>query len=464
MNLLDTQVRSNGEVCLDKCDMYDIVEAYTTIPNLVIARDAFISMVLRCPASIQLKTLRAKESKRLQILLELYYLPWKIDCYDYLQMFGIAPWYWKKIDDDEYVPVVPPLLSGYFSTYMDSKNQQQFRFYYNNSAKPVTNMYFETNGHAPTICGKFRSVVSTIIPEFKTSKILRQAFEITTYQQARPQHIFEFHPPRNVPGDDNLVTLESFGDTIAASVMTRQENLHMAKMNIRKDDMQRALLYENIKNKGQKQKYGTRRYLLNEDRTEEWERDNSTVLSRGIPLGPDFVYKAAASPQLHADYARIMQRLDHLSSAIMDVPLSWIETSTTRTVAGVQGSIRFVNERIKSWIEYFVRITKKAFLIGNGTLIQEQLDFVRRRKKKLSEQELISIYADEEVDVYISCSPIAHVNDVRQTYYDGFMKKEKAAEHIFSILGIPITDINISEQPPIMSTIPKMSTSKDAVE
>jgi len=203
---------NNGETPINKKDMKDIVDAFHHIPNLLLARDAFVSMILKCPATVTLKTLNQKQTKELEILMELYWLKWKIDMYDYLQMFGIAPWYWKKLQGtDHHIPVVPPFLSGYFTTYLDSRHEQQFNYYYNDNEKTVSGMYFEIKGHPPTLNGQFTSPVSTILSDYKTCKILRQASELAWYQQPRQQHIIEHHPAKNYPGDDNLVTLESFG-------------------------------------------------------------------------------------------------------------------------------------------------------------------------------------------------------------------------------------------------------------
>lgn len=440
---------NNNEIRLNRNDVNDIVDAYTTIPNIIIARDAFVAMILKCPAVIKLKTLKQEQTLELEILMELYWLTWKIDVYDWLQMFGVAPWYWEKILHTEHeVPVVPPLLSGEIATFMDGKHKQHFRYYYNDTSKPAGGMYFETKGHAPMITGKLRSPVSTILKDYKTAKILREASELAWHQQARMQHVFEFHPPRNYPGDDNLVTLESFGENIAASVMRQQEELHNKKMNIRKSDMQQALMMAAYKNKGLNQKYGTTGYLSSETRSEQWERANASIVERGIPLSADFTYKPVPAPQIHANYVEIMHRLDQVSSAVMDIPANLLEIATTRaaTQINVQGNIRIVNERIKEWINYFQRITKKVFLLGYGDMIQEELNH-RHFHGRLKPDELISIYADQEVEVYMKCSPIAQISDIRQAWLDGMMKKKTATQHTFSILGIPQGEISLTEYP-----------------
>ena len=405
-------------------------------------------MVLKCPATVKLKTLDRHQTKELDILMELYWLKWKITIYDYLQLFGIAPWYWKKLrGTNHYIPKCPPIMSGYFTTYIDSSKDQQYRFYYFDDEKYVSSMYFEIKGHGPTVKGDIVSPVSTILADYRTSKILREAVELAWHQQARMQHVFEHHPQKNIPADDNLVTLESFGEEIAGVVQAQQEGLRASKMQIRRSDMQNALLVSSFRNKIQKQRFGTNKYLRNEKDEEEWERNNASLLERGIALNADFVYKPVPAPQIQADYTRIMQRLDHLSSAIMDIPLNFVENTGSRTTtANIQGSMRFVNERIKDWIKFFERLTKKAFLINYGNVIQDELD-KKNHNKKLKPEQLISIYADQEVDVYMECSPIANVSDLRQAYYDGMIKKEDVAHHIFNVLGIPKTDIHISEFP-----------------
>jgi hypothetical protein len=426
--------------------MVAIYEAYTSIPNLLLARDAFIAMILKCPPTIRLKTLQRSQTKELEYIIETYWLKWCTDIYDYLQVFGIAPWYWKKLKDSKHhIPVVPPMLSGYFTTFLTSRHDQQFNFYYNDNEKRASNMYFEIKGHPPSMNGKFTSPVSTLLNEYKTSKILRQACEISWHQQARLQHIIEHHPAKNVPGDDNLMNLETFGENIAGFVVQQQEAIHAKKMQVRKQDMYNAIAMSSYKNKSLQQKYGTHKYTHNEKDREEWERNNASLLEKSITLNSDFSYKAVPSPQVHADYVKVMQRLDQLSSAIMDIPLNWIEnTGSMTTRANAQGNVRFVNEKIQDWINYFERLLKKAFLINYGETIQQELTYM---------------FADEEVEVYMQCTPLASANDIRQIYMDGMISKKNAATHIFNTLGLPNSEIEISE--PVI--LPTTTTKKAAL-
>jgi hypothetical protein len=142
-----------------------------------------------------------------------------------------------------------------------------------------------------------------------------------------------------------------------------------------------------------------------------------------------------------------------MATSVMDVPPHWFEGSNTRTVVGAQSAFRFVNERIKYWIAYFEKLVKKAFLISYGVVIQNELESRARQISyaALTPERLLGIYADEEVEVHMPCTPIAGPADIRQLYLDGMIDKEGASRHLFTILGVPTQDISLVE-PPILPT------------
>lgn len=416
----------------------DIWEIYHRIPFMVVSRNAFVSMVLHCPPRISLKDGNSPLSEEMEVLFEVYWKPWLIDVYDWLQCFGIAPWYWRTIKGTKHrVPAVPPFGSGWITTYFDTKTHAQgFRWYSNNTHD--NGFHFETKLRPPLLTGFHQSSVSSLLSDWRTFKIARESLEIVFYRQAHQQHVLEHHPPKNNIGDDNLTTLESFGDTIAATVLARQEGLTNQKMTIRSDYLQDAMRQASAHNHGVSSRFGKTGTptIGTERRNDVWERENAGTVESALPLKPDFSCKTVPSPHVQADLAQIASRLDHMASAIMDIPISVIEAIGGKTTASVAGNFRFLNERIKDWQKYFETITKKAFLFGYGKILQD--DFNARALK---------LYVDTQIEVEMPCTPIANASDIKELHAGGWMTKEAAGIHMFNVLGIPLSDMTVSEYP-----------------
>jgi hypothetical protein len=162
-------------------------------------------------------------------------------------------------------------------------------------------------------------------------------------------------------------------------------------------------------------------------------------------LPPDFVYKQVPTPHVTIDLSVINQRLDYKSSVIMDVPHNWIDSTGSRIAANVQGSLRFVNERMKYWIRYFETITQKVILLAYGDIIQGEMNM--RKRNVDSKKRLMELYADTDIEVFIPCTPIASIDDLNKLHMGGFITKEDVAPHIFDTLGVPRDNITVSAYP-----------------
>jgi hypothetical protein len=434
---------------LDPKEVEDVIEIYNKLPYIQIARNYFVSMILRCPPEVKFKTLKLDNPKELELILEIKYLPWLISMYNWLKMFGVFPWYFESLSGDSIhkFPVVPPMDAGYITTYVDKKHRQQFRWYWNREPDSERKMYFIFDeGHLPALTGKLRSSIASLIHEYRSAKIARETSEMSWYQQAHPQHIFEFHPPRNVPADDNLMNLESFGEKIAGTVLAQQEGIKNTKFTIQKDYLQDSLSRTYYKNKGLKKRFGGP-FMKSDTEKQQWELENASIVEKGIPLNADFSYKHVPAPNVNANFVQIMNRLDMLSSSVMDIPLNNIESGGSKTIISVESSLRFVNERIKGWISTFIRATKKALLLAYGDQILEAFGDRYRKSytgHNMLDKKAMEVYTDEEIEVLMPCSPIANKQDYYMLWRSGMMDQETAARYLFNDIGIPPEDITIS--------------------
>lgn len=444
----ETLQGSFDERNLDMRMMNDIHEAFSTLPYTCIARDAFVSIVLRCPPEITMKTLKDWQmTDELRALMQMYWLPWNISKYDWIKQFEIAPFYFEKVRGTEhFIPVVPPYGSGRMTTFLDKQKKQQFRWYWANESKHDSRFYFDLGDRPPGLDGKIRSTMSSIIAEWGTLKIIRTAIEVSTEAQKTTRTLFEYHPPKNLH-DDNLETLEAYGDKVAGSVMSQARDLETMKFKMSKQVLDWSLMQADAENRAKMG--GTAKPNNRSDSLDKLvQRTYATMMSTGTPIPADFVAKTIPAPHVTADMHKIWERLDEACSAMMDIPLQLIESRVSRSnAAGVQGNMFIVNKRIKGWVRFFEATTKRAFLLTYGLILQEDMTRMRIQNEKMNPARMLELYVESEIEVHIPCTPIASEEHVKQLWKDGFMSKQRAAEHLFDMMGFSFDDIELSEYP-----------------
>ena len=186
---------TNGnETRLDEAAMLDIFNMYHSTPSMKVARDAFMSMTLCAPFEVQIPALNLTSNGDLKVLIETYWMPWLRTVYDWLKMFGVVCYYFKRVrKTDHYYPVVPEYGSGYISTWINDKHEQKWKWYWTHTAQleEEKTMHWITSNHYPTIHGVLRSPCSTLLDDYRTVKILRESLEVASTQAARPPYLFE---------------------------------------------------------------------------------------------------------------------------------------------------------------------------------------------------------------------------------------------------------------------------------
>lgn len=427
----------NIENPVDVNQVTDVWEIYQTHPFIKRSRDAFVSMVLHTAPEVELTKMNMVSDDELNGIMKLFWLPWLEKLYDWIKMFGVCPWYFRRIRTTGHlIPTVPPFGSGRITTSLTDKHEQDFHWYWNNASEPDRKMYFERGAHVPSLNGKLTSPIASLLKDWQTERVVRQSTELIAYQQAHQQHIIEHHPPKITYGDDNITSLEGFGEKIAGDVMMMQERMQQAKMTVRSDALHSAIRNTLASNKVQHKLHGTGPFLQSEKQGERWERENSNLLDHAITLKPDFVYKGVNAPKCDFKLETFAQRLDSLAAGIMDIPLQMTESSG-RLAVNMTGIMRVVNERLRFWVHFFELATKKAFVLAYGDTINAEL--MRRPQKQLD------WFAHDEVTVRIVTTPLATYDELKKVYDEGLYDKPTFASHAFTILGLPQDDIFITE-------------------
>lgn len=417
---------------LNYAEMSDIWDNYHRSPYIRLCAEIFTSMVLKSVPKIKLRGFD-DENSDFMLIQELYHRPFLIQFYIWYHLFEIVPIYKKKIPGTQYYkPMIPPFDAGQIWTEMDYKKKEQtFKWTWKNASDYDRKMYFRVGSHPPGLSGRIHSAMGSLLNDWRTCAIIRQSTEMIAYQQARPQHVFEMHPSKINPGDDGLIGLESFGESIAGSVMMEQEKLSNYRMEVKSEALMNSLKAADYLNYSVKNKYDIAQ--RSESHGSQIERETSQFLSRGYSLKPDAVYKAVPTPSLGFNLNEHLARLDKVGAALMDIPLQLIEGSSMKSQANMQGNMRFINERMQEWIRLFCDVTKQFFLIAYRKALLSELGGGRE--------------IDKEIEVILECTPIANVDDIMRMHKEGLMKKQIAAEHTFNILGLPAEDISVSSWP-----------------
>ena len=450
-------------VRLNDDQIHDVYEMYHSVPYITVSRNAFVNMVLDCPPQVKLKKHKQVEQTLfMSDIMEEYYLPFTHQVYDWIKVFGLYPWYPEKITGTEFsVPVIPPMDSGYITTHLNAKHKQVFKWFWNDTKTTTghdrrVKFRFKSMYGKPDIHGNLRSGIKSALAGYKTMKIVRESTEIGSYHSVRPQHVFEYKPPRNAPGDDNLTTLDSFGEDIAGIVQQQQEGLRIKKQNIRTDALRYSVMKSIEMNTGVQMKFGSQPILRSETGNTEWERRNASLLDKAIPLQADYVYKAAATPKVAVDLIKISNHFETMLTAIMDFPREMIEAPSGNKKASA-GTKTFLIGRVNDWNNFLQKELKHVFIQLHRKQLEAGFEVVAKNRRK--KNNYTPIHIDDEVEILMPCSSIATHEDLKEVYMDGLMDQKTFAKHTFMLLGLPQDEITLSE-PPLTEAPPKQKKQK----
>jgi hypothetical protein len=406
---------------------HDIWEIFHKSPYIGIAKDAFMAMVLKCPVKVTLKSFTLMQSEELSVLLSRFWLEWKQKMYIWLKMYGICPWYFIKVKKTIHkYPLVPPLKSGYISTFLDKKKIQQYTWTWHDGGEDKK-MHFETRNYPPTIFGEFTTPIISIMPDYRSLKIARKAVEKSWVMQSHPQHILEYKPDIKFHGENDSVVRYGNWEAEQHKRAKSAVNNYNDMNTIRIKNAQRAVAEAAATNR---QSMCQTPYMESDSRLQSFEIANSNIFDKITPLPADYVYKAGAVPHVQANIIELSKFIDAKAAAIMDFPVHMM-TGSTKTSAQADNNMRTVNEKIKDWLSYFENRTKNALLLVYGDIIQDELTKV---SVKLADGTLFLV--DKELIVEIACTPITKLDDLYKFYSYKIMSFENFAKNALNSAGI----------------------------
>lgn len=464
-----------GETQLDPAATMDIYNLYNmNLPLLRTSRNVFTSMIFCKPFTVKMKKLGIMANKEVEKLIELYHMPFNKDVYDWEKMYGIIPVYFKRLRDTttgskvgiHRIPCVPKFGSGIITTFVNKKHDQEFKWYWTHDIqggyKEEKSMHWIIGENPPNIYGKYTSNISTLLDDYKTLKIIRQATEITAFQSSRPPLLLEYHPPKNQTAEESLTTLQAFGPKIAGDVVEQEENLKSKRFTVRTNELVTQMYSAHLHNRGMQLKNDYNPFLYTDNASEQANRSDYGLSDRVIPLRPDFKYVKVATPTVAQNLEIYIKNLDVKAAALMDFPVEMIQGTNTTRATNIQGNLRFINERIKYMQRFFEQVNKYNILKIYGNDIQSKLDHITGHFRKYSDEphKILKMYVSAEVEVELACNPIISEQQIEALWQNGMVSKKYAAEKIFDLYGLPENEIKLFQTPDGMPVENKESAKK----
>jgi len=357
--------------------------------------------------------------------------------YIWLNYVGVFPYYFRKIRGTVHSrPVVPPLHSGYISTYMTSQHEQKFEWTWYEGGID-TKFHFITGLYSPDVKGDLTVPAVSLFDPFDLLQEAESAQRQVWYAQSHPQHILEYRPT-----NASLKEVETFqqfmtGERAMGINPKETHKLRTVKIRDATGSIRRAV-QENVR---RQQGQGRHLWQSAKEAEQEWEKKNAALLDRIIPLDADFVYKAVPAPRLEANILEMRNQIERQAASMMDFPIEPFSATTKRFKAQSENDLRFLNERVKTWINLIEEETQKALLLVYGDFIQTTLN----KARSLTNTERVFLAA-AELKVEMQCTPITTWDELVKYVDRGIMSDEDFAMHAYRLKALPVTQIKLDKE------------------
>jgi len=435
-NLRSEKEEGSPPVPLNEEHMKYIFKIKQDVGIIKPAQATFLALLVQCPVKVTLKSFKLDQSQELEYLLKHDWQEWHRQLYLWISDIGVFPYYFEKVRGTiHYRPKVPPFGSGYVSVYQDENHEQQYKWTWH-QGKQNKKFYFVTWLNPPLPNGMITTSIMSLIKAYKLLEKAETAQEIVWYGQSHPQHILEYKPSNASIREINTYQTFHTGEQMMGIRPEKVHELRTTKIR----DATKSIRETNRRNAQYNFRSRTGRPLsLDEKEQEEkWERNNAALLEHLIPLDPDFVYKAVPPPKLEANISQLREELEHRAAQLMDFPSESMRMGGRKITAQAQNDLRFLNERVKTWINFLESQTRIALLKIYGKLIQDTLNKAVRVTKTE-----FTFLAYAELQVEMQCTPLTTWDELEKYVDRGLMSEEDFGVHAFRLKALPLTQLQV---------------------
>lgn len=442
-------------------DLFDMM--WREIPGASIALEAFLEMALGNEIRIVIPSLNVESDEYQQAILKQYYVPWRKDCYRWLQSFGFCPYFFRTINGGETrVPVVPVYGSGYPTIHMTEDHIPSMRWYWNDSESPDQHddsiRYIIE--YMPLLNGMVTCPAASLIQDFKLVRIALDTAIRAAWQSSR-QPIFLQHAPSKAANNaDNLLNM-TFADE--EEQLVRDEETYRR---LEQYAVDREALLQALDGASGVQRAATRRLPIIRTETQEsfQNRHEDDWSKRAVPLDPYWTANQLAPIRVPIDPTPHQQRLDELASALVGFPLSMVVNRRSTRAADSAAQLRVMNERINSVIIQFNGYVKNAFLEANEKQFKRAIrelirkEQIRRSRKSLPDEDLLMFNRVLDIEVQIDSTPLIGFESLKRLRDEGIVTQEEFVMHGRRMHGFPhlevedLVEAQADEAPLIVAT------------
>lgn len=424
----------DGETQLDMYKMQYLYNSYWGLEAAQISKDALQARVFCEIFNVIVTGLGSKKQKINRVtkmVIEEYWMPTLLDIHDYLIMFGVCPYIWKKIPKSDHVyPVVPP-WGTYFITYNSNRDGTNFHLYWLDKVMPEEgkNVFWVKGSKYPQ-GGRFRSTMATLETLYKMQMRNANATLKAIDRAANPHFVFENSPQSGKDLADFLAVEEAFGEREVFKQMQSKEEMMAHRSSLRKENLQNSIINNNFKEFG-----GS----IGKNHSETY----NDFLTHSIILDPGFKVQGSPTPEILMKMDEIWMKLSRDCAAMIGFPLEFAQPMGAARAANVEGNIRFLNESVKKLRKDFRAIVRRMWLVSYGQLIFNEAEKVKRRMiTQPSLRKEFEMNKQIEIEIEWPCIPEMSYDQLRQFVLDEVISHETMACQAAGLFGLPSSIIN----------------------
>lgn len=443
------------EISLDEATVRDTIQMFRTEPAVVSARESYLANTLSAPFTFSIPKMGVKSKHDMNRLIERHWMPWLRRVYDWTRIFGVCPYYFVRKGSQHQIPIVPEMEMGHIRVYVNHKTHSvEYRWYWSHGKQQhhEKKMLWVITDRAPTATGQLRSVLTSLLTRYRTILVLRRSLEKAATQNANLSHLLEYHPPKASAQNDDLTQMvANFGEKAAGLSKARQEAAKAKDIQVRTNE-----LLSQVRQVHNQNTWGHGGMRVEHEKLSWTDTPQNIIdrmdngLDRMVPLRPDFKYVSPARATVIAELERYQNSFDIDAAAAMGYAYELIRPTGSARTQNVEGAKRFVNERAKQGIGFFVATAHSALIVAYGKQFEEGFaDFnAWQINRRGGNQDVVAeLHPEIDVEVYMTCTPTITYEELRNMWMDEILDKNDFAHHAFEINALPVEQISLRRNP-----------------
>ena len=151
-------------VPVDEAATADLLEMRRSVPEIGIAREVVLSMLVCGPFTFRIKSIGLESSDDMTKIIARYWMPWQRKLVDWIKTFGVCPYYFI-MQGDHPIPIIPDMDAGRISVGLDKKRRNEYKWNWTNGATDENMaMLWVVTDSAPSCTGVLQSALSSLLP------------------------------------------------------------------------------------------------------------------------------------------------------------------------------------------------------------------------------------------------------------------------------------------------------------